>query len=102
MFGDERPSCPDFAAIMQEWVKQYRGYVFLDYSYVNYLDPFLCISVDTLANQRRLLGWFDSDFRLHLTDRFKNPTGEILIPEDPAFFPQLEARIDELGGGFYG
>lgn len=110
MFGDERPSCPDFAGLMQEWVSQYRGYVFLDYTYRNFTDPVMCISVDTvnvgrlgaIVNQRRILGYFDDAYRLHLVDKFKNPTGEVLVPEDPAFFPKIEAKIDELGGKSHG
>lgn len=102
MFGDERPSCPDLAAIMLEWVRQYRDFVSIEYQvHANFTSAPYIIARPSIGNTQ-VIGWFASDFsKISLMDAFGKYTGE-LIPEDPLFFQKLDARVEEVLGPSHG
>lgn len=84
---------PDFADVMQDWLAQYLGKVYLDYTYEDYMNPLMCVSVEGYGKVRQVVGFFDDNFRIHIVDKDKNETGQILRPEDPMFFEKLDDHI---------
>jgi hypothetical protein len=102
MFGDERPSCPDLAQIMQDWIKQYRGYVSMEQQvHTNFITTPYITARPSIGNAQ-VIGWFTEGLKtIKLADKLGKITEE-LVPEDPMFFQKLDARIEEVIGPSHG